>query len=93
MCVSPEGLLGPGRIRTPGLYLSRAFASAKFKLRPSGIELRGRTFAIKLVVQMTEHPKRRRKSDLHIVDLPTVVLAAAVVVLLVVACVVRLVSH
>ena len=92
MCVSPEGLLGPGRQNAGAIFVG-AFASAKFKLRPSGIELRGRTFAIKLVVQMTEHPKRRRKSDLHIVDLPTVVLAAAVVVLLVVACVVRLVSH
>lgn len=56
---------------------------------------------------MTEHPplappgkfpedlpaERRRKSDHHIVDLPTVGLAAVVVVLLFVACVVRLVSH
>jgi hypothetical protein len=36
---------------------------------------------------------RRGKSDHHIVDLPTVVLAAVVVVLLITACVVRLVSH
>jgi len=64
-------------------------------------------FAIKLSVQMTEHPplappgkfpegfpaERRRKSDHHIVDLPTVGLATIVVALLVVACVVRLVSH
>lgn len=38
-------------------------------------------------------PERGRKFDHHIVDLPTVGLAAVVVALLVVACVVRLVSH
>jgi hypothetical protein len=34
---------------------------------------------------MTEHPKRRRKSDRHFVDLPTVSLAGAVAVLLIAA--------
>jgi hypothetical protein len=66
----------------------------KFKAESlQGIRLRRRPFAIKMAVQMIEHPKRRLKSDHHIVDLPTVALAAAVVVLLVAACVVPLVSH
>jgi hypothetical protein len=38
-------------------------------------------------------PMRRGKSDHHIMDLPTVAIAAVVVVLLIAACVVRLVSH
>ena len=42
---------------------------------------------------MTEHPPRRRESDLHIVDWPTVALATAVVVLLIAACFLRWVSH
>jgi hypothetical protein len=42
---------------------------------------------------MIEHSKRRRKSDQHIVDLPTIALAAAVVVLLIAACFSRLLAH
>ena len=49
--------------------------------------------ATKLAFQMTEHPTRRRESDLHIVDWPTVALATAVVVLLIAACFLRWVSH
>jgi hypothetical protein len=42
---------------------------------------------------MTEIPKHRRKSDQHIVDLPTVALAMVVVVLLIIACFFKLVWH
>jgi hypothetical protein len=42
---------------------------------------------------MTEHSRRRRKSDQHIADLPTVALAAVFVVLLIAGCFFRLVWH
>jgi hypothetical protein len=48
---------------------------------------------IKLAFQMTEHPPHRRKSDHHMVDLPTVALAAVVVALLITACFLKLFSH
>jgi hypothetical protein len=61
--------------------------------RLSGIKVRRRPSAIKLAVQMTEQPRRRRRSDQHSVDLPTVALAGVIVMLLIAACVVRLMSH
>jgi hypothetical protein len=71
----------------------RALAPTKIYTETCRRFIRRRAFAIKLAVQMTEYHKRRLKSDHHPVDLPTVALAAVVVVLLITACVVRLVSH
>ena len=48
---------------------------------------------LKLATQMPVLPKRPRKSDLHIVDWPTVNLCAAVVLLLIAACFLRWFSH
>ena len=45
------------------------------------LRLRSQPCALKLAVQMPGLPKRRRKSDLHVVDWPTVAVATAVVVL------------